>query len=74
MDGVECYYVDDSVNIVSGADDRALNDSSVIPVSSVIFAGIGFSGLTKVLKDSKISPSLMRTAPIKGYRQFNKSI
>ena len=35
-----------------------------MPVSSVIFCGIGFSGSTNVLKRSVISPPWMRTAPI----------
>ena len=38
--------------------------SSVMPVSSVIFAGIGRSGLTKVSKVSVTSPFTTRTAPI----------
>ena len=44
--------------------------SSVIPVSSVIFAGMGFSGSTNVLKDSVISPLCTRTAPISVMRSL----
>ncbi len=37
---------------------------SVIPVNSVIFALIGFSGFTKVVNFSVTSPFLIFTAPI----------
>ena len=45
--------------------------SSVMPVSSVIFSGMGIPGLTKVLKRSSTLPSRMRTAPISVMPQFD---
>ena len=48
----------------SSSSGASLTIPSLIPVSSTIFSGIGFSGLTKVSNVSTTTPFLIFTAPI----------
>lgn len=59
--GVECYYVDDSVNIVSGADDRALNGEFIVFDTETTGLSAGSERMTEIgavrIKDGLILES-----------------
>ena len=52
------------INVSSSSSGASLTIPSLIPVSSTIFSGIGFSGLTNVSNVSTTTPFLILTAPI----------